>query len=122
MTILQELAKSEPIQNLVSAVKKPGRSAALFGVHKIHRTVSAAAFAMAAGRPVIFVCDSDGDAYRAAEDMRALGLTEVEALPSREVTLLDVEGISHDFPSALTAYMIRVSGVSSSLADSCHMQ
>lgn len=96
MTILQELAKSEPIQNLISAVKKPGRSAALFGVHKIHRTVSAAAFAMASGRPVIFVCDSDGDAYRAAEDMRALGLTEVEALPSREVTLLDVEGISHD--------------------------
>ncbi|MBQ8996178.1 MAG: transcription-repair coupling factor [Oscillospiraceae bacterium] len=96
MTILQELAQSEPIRNLCSSVKKPGKAAALFGVHKIHRTVMAAAFALASERPVIFICDSDGDAYRAAEDMRALGLPEVEALPSREVTLLDVEGISHD--------------------------
>ena len=96
MTVLQEIAASEQIKTLYKSVEKPGKASALFGVHKIHRTVTAAAFAMASGRPVIFVCDSDGDAYRAAEDMRALGMEEVEALPSREITLLDVEGISHD--------------------------
>ena len=96
MTILEEIAVSEQIKTLCTSVKKPGRVSALFGVHKIHRTVAAAAFAMASCRPVIFVCDNDGDAYRAAEDMRSLGLSEVEALPSREITLLDVEGISHD--------------------------
>ena len=96
MTVLQEIAGSEQIKTLCSSVKKAGKVSALFGVHKIHRTIMAAAFAVESGRPVIFVCDNDGDAYRAAEDMRALGLAEVEALPSREITLLDVEGISHD--------------------------
>ena len=65
MTILEEIAVSEQIKTLCASVKKPGRVSALFGVHKIHRTVAAAAFAMASCRPVIFVCDNDGDAYRA---------------------------------------------------------
>ena len=104
MTVLQEIAGSEQVRTLIKSVEKPGKVSALFGVHRIHRTVTAAAFAAASGRPVIFVCDNDGDAYRAAEDMRALGLEEVEALPSREITLLDVEGISHDEETArLTA-------------------
>ncbi len=96
MTILEELSKSEQIQSLISAVRKPSKAAALFGVHRIHRTVCAGAFAIASGRPVILVCENDADAFRASEDLKALGMTGVEALPSREITLLDVEGISHD--------------------------
>ena len=55
MTILEELSKSEQIQSLISAVRKPSKAAALFGVHRIHRTVCAGAFAIASGRPVILV-------------------------------------------------------------------
>ncbi len=96
MRILEELSHSEQIRTLETAVRKPGRAAALFGVHRIHRTVCAGAFAMASGRPVILVCENDADAFRASEDLKALGMDSVEALPSREVTLLDVEGISHE--------------------------
>ena len=66
MRILEELSHSEQIRTLETAVRKPGRAAALFGVHRIHRTVCAGAFAMASGRPVILVCENDADAFRAS--------------------------------------------------------
>ncbi|MBQ9958878.1 MAG: transcription-repair coupling factor, partial [Oscillospiraceae bacterium] len=100
MTILEQLAVSEQIQSLAAALDKPGKAAALFGVHKIHRALAAAAFVKATGRPVILVCESDADAHRAAADMRQFGLLHTEALPSRELTLLEVEGLSREEETA----------------------
>ena len=105
MTILEQLAVSEQIQALVAALDKPGKAAALFGVHKIHRALAAAAFCKATGRPVILICESDADAHRAAADMRQFGLLHTEALPSRELTLLEVEGLSREEETARLAVL-----------------
>ena len=43
MTILEQIAASEQIGTLASAAEREGSAAALFGVHKVHRAVAAAA-------------------------------------------------------------------------------
>ena len=95
MTILEEIAGSEQLAELDTALSRRGKAAALFGVYKIQRALCAAAFAKRTGRKVILVCESDADAFKSAADMREFGLKRTEALPSREITLLDVESISH---------------------------
>ena len=73
----------------------------------------------AEGRPRTEVHGTDGPAVRKAQ--RVLLHPPGEAKWS-SVGGTSVEGTSHDSPSALVAYRMRVSGVSSSFADSCHMQ
>ncbi len=96
MTILEQIAASEQIGTLASAAEREGSAAALFGAHKVHRAVAAAAFSRLTGRKALLVCESDSDAFKAADDMNAMGFSAAAALPSRELTLLDVEGMSRD--------------------------
>ena len=96
MRIIDAIAESQQIEELAGALKGKHTAAALFGAHRIHRAVCAAAFALRTGEKVIAVFENDADAFRSADDIRALGFERVEALPSREITLLDVESVSRD--------------------------
>ena len=96
MRILEAIAESRQIEELADSLKGRKRASALFGAHRIHRAVCAAAFALRTDKKVIAVFESDSDAFRSAEDIRALGFRRVEAIPSREITLLDVEGASRE--------------------------
>ena len=96
MRILDAIAESRQIEELAGSLKGRKSAAALFGAHRIHRAVCAAAFSLRTGKKVIAVFESDADAFRSAEDMKALGFERAEALSSREITLLDVEGASRE--------------------------
>ena len=96
MRILDAIAESRQIEELADSLKGKKRASALFGAHRIHRAVCAAAFALRTGKKVIAVFESDADAFRSAEDIRTLGFEKAEAIPSREITLLDVEGASRE--------------------------
>ena len=100
MTILEAIAASDQIKELAGSLKGRKRASALFGAHRIHRAVCAAAFAMNTGRQVIAVFANDADAFRSAQDIRTLGFARAEALGSREITLLDVEGASREEETA----------------------
>ena len=96
MRILDAIAESRQIEELADSLRGKKRASALFGAHRIHRAVCAAAFALRTGKKVIAVFESDADAFRSAEDIRTLGFEKAEAIPSREITLLDVEGASRE--------------------------
>ena len=96
MRILDAIAESRQIEELADSLKGKKRASALFGAHRIHRAVCAAAFSLRTDKKVIAGLESDADAFRSAEDIRTLGFAKAEALPSREITLLDVEGASRE--------------------------
>ncbi len=105
MTVLEAIAQSRQIEELAGSLKGKKSASALFGAHRIHRAVCAAAFAVRTERKVIAVFESDADAFRSAEDMRTLGLARADALPSREMTLLDVESTSREEETARLAVL-----------------
>ena len=94
MDFLKPIRNSESFDTLAQALAANG-TAALFGVHPIHRVLYAAALHRALGRTVIFVTETDAEAVTSAADLQELG---VSAAPytSRDFVFLNVEGISHE--------------------------
>ncbi|MEG2233339.1 MAG: transcription-repair coupling factor [Oscillospiraceae bacterium] len=94
MNFLTPIIKSEQFDTLKAAFT-PNGTAALFGVHPIHRVLYAAALAKSLGRPIIFVCETDAEAVMSAADFEELGLG-CSSYTSRDFVFLDVEGTSHE--------------------------
>ena len=95
MDFLTPIIEGEQFVTLRESVKAEGSRVGLFGAHAVHRSLFAAALARDTKSLVLFICETDGDAVVAAEDIRELSLRSA-AFPSRDITLLDVEGASHD--------------------------
>ncbi|MEG1180943.1 MAG: hypothetical protein RSD39_02810, partial [Oscillospiraceae bacterium] len=96
MNLLPIIEKTEQFEALKAAVTRKGTVSALFGVYNIHRALYAGALCKSLGSAVVLVTESDAEAVRAAEDMRALCDVDAVFLPSRDLVFLDVEGVSHE--------------------------
>ena len=67
MDFLKPIEQGEQFDTLTAALRKNG-TAALFGVHPIHRALFAAALGRTLGRTVVFVTETDAEAVTSAAD------------------------------------------------------
>ena len=70
--LLQTLLRIPEAGALAAAVEGGGCPAAITGLGPVHRAQIAAAVAAESGRPLVMVCDHEGEAVRLCEDLEAL--------------------------------------------------
>ncbi len=70
--LLNTLLGIPEVKSLVEAVERGECPAAVTGLGSVHRAQVGAALAEGTGRPLVMVCDHEGDAVRLAEDLETL--------------------------------------------------
>ncbi len=107
MELFSAISETEQFEALCDTMASDGRCA-LFGAHRIHAALYAAALAKRLGRPVVFITETDAQAVAAAEDINSMWRgAGACAFPSRDFTLADVESTSHDDELARLAVLGR---------------
>ena len=74
--------------------KTPVLAVGLSAIHKAHL---AAALGLDTGRPVLVLTDDDNAANRFAADLRGFSERDIVQLPSRELVMADVVGVSRGY-------------------------
>ena len=67
------------------------------GLSAIHKAHLAAALGLDTGRPVLVLTDDDNAANRFAADLRGFSERDIVQLPSRELVMADVVGVSRGY-------------------------
>ena len=98
---MTEITKSITFLNEYKQLKKAleeGKTPVLaVGLAAIHKANLAAALGADLKRPVLVLTDDDNAANRFAADLRGFSEREVVVLPSRELVMADVAGVSRGY-------------------------
>ncbi len=104
---MTEITKSITYLNEYKTLKKAideGKTPVLaVGLSAIHKANLAAALGADTARPVLVLTDDDNAASRFAADLRGFSEREVVVLPSRELVMADVAGVSRGYEQARLA-------------------
>ncbi|MFR4240278.1 MAG: hypothetical protein ACLT2F_06705 [Butyricicoccus sp.] len=82
------------MKQAVDEGKTPVLAVGLSAIHKAHL---AAALGLDTGRPVLVLTDDDNAANRFAADLRGFSERDIVQLPSRELVMADVVGVSRGY-------------------------
>ncbi len=93
LSALRAMPEYETLRKAVLA----GEPACASGLAQIHRAHVLAALHRDTGRPVVAICADDQAAQRMAADLSAFLQAQVPVLPSRELTLLDLDAVSRQW-------------------------
>ena len=85
------LKEYKQLKQAVDEGKSPVLAVGLSAIHKAHL---AAALGLDTGRPVLVLTDDDNAANRFAADLRGFAERDIVQLPSRELVMADVVGVS----------------------------
>lgn len=88
------LKEYKQLKQAVDEGKTPVLAVGLSAIHKAHL---AAALGLDTGRPVLVLTDDDNAANRFAADLRGFSERDVVQLPSRELVMADVVGVSRGY-------------------------
>ena len=88
------LNEYKQLKQALTEGKTPMLAVGLAAIHKAHL---AAALGLDTGRPVLVLTDDDNSANRFAADLRGFAEREVVQLPSRELVMADVVGVSRGY-------------------------
>ena len=88
------LKEYKQLKQAVDEGKTPVLAVGLSVIHKAHL---AAALGLDTGRPVLVLTDDDNAANRFAADLRGFSERDVVQLPSRELVMADVVGVSRGY-------------------------
>ena len=88
------LKEYKQLKQAVDEGKSPVLAVGLSAIHKAHL---AAALGLDTGRPVLVLTDDDNAANRFAADLRGFAERDVVLLPSRELVMADVVGVSRGY-------------------------
>ena len=94
------LKEYKQLKQAVDEGKSPVLAVGLSAIHKAHL---AAALGLDTGRPVLVLTDDDNAANRFAADLRGFAERDVVLLPSRELVMADVVGVSRGYEQARLA-------------------
>lgn len=90
------ISKSEQFKDIAEAVTPKG-TAVLFGGYPIHSALYSVALSKELGRPVLYICETDAEAFAAVKDIETMcPLMNPIVFPSRSLTLINVESSSHE--------------------------
>ena len=117
---MTEITKSITFLNEYKQLKKAleeGKTPVLaVGLAAIHKANLAAAFGADLKRPVLVLTDDDNAANRFAADLRGFSEREVVVLPSRELVMADVAGVSRGYEQARLASLAALPGAAFAVA------
>ena len=88
------LKEYKQLRQAVDEGKTPVLAVGLSAIHKAHL---AAALGLDTGRPVLVLTDDDNAANRFAADLRGFSERDIVQLPSRELVMADVVGVSRGY-------------------------
>lgn len=88
------LKEYKQLKQAVDEGKTPVLAVGLSAIHKAHL---AAALGLDTGRPVLVLTDDDNAANRFAADLRGFSERDIVQLPSRELVMADVVGVSRGY-------------------------
>lgn len=88
------LKEYKQLKQTLDEGKSPLLAVGLSAIHKAHL---AAALGLDTGRPVLVLTDDDNAANRFAADLRGFAERDVVLLPSRELVMADVVGVSRGY-------------------------
>ena len=88
------LKEYKQLKQAVDEGKTPVLAVGLSAIHKAHL---AAALGLDTGRPVLVLTDDDNTANRFAADLRGFSERDIVQLPSRELVMADVVGVSRGY-------------------------
>lgn len=88
------LKEYKQLKQAVDEGKSPVLAVGLSAIHKAHL---AAALGLDTGRPVLVLTDDDNAANRFAADLRGFAERDIVQLPSRELVMADVVGVSRGY-------------------------
>ena len=88
------LKDNKQLKQAVDEGKTPVLAVGLSAIHKAHL---AAALGLDTGRPVLVLTDDDNAANRFAADLRGFSERDIVQLPSRELVMADVVGVSRGY-------------------------
>ena len=96
MNFTSLITKSEQFADMKQAVDPKG-TAALFGGYPIHSALYSSALSLETGRPVLYICETDAEAFTAVKDIESMcPQMKPVVFPSRSLTLINVESSSHE--------------------------
>ena len=117
---MTEITKSITFLNEYKRLKKAleeGKTPVLaVGLAAIHKANLAAALGADLKRPVLVLTDDDNAANRFAADLRGFSEREVVVLPSRELVMADVAGVSRGYEQARLASLAALPGAAFAVA------
>ena len=117
---MTEITKSITFLNEYKQLKKAleeGKTPVLaVGLAAIHKAHLAAALGADLKRPVLVLTDDDNAANRFAADLRGFSEREVVVLPSRELVMADVAGVSRGYEQARLASLAALPGAAFAVA------
>ena len=117
---MTEITKSITFLNEYKQLKKAleeGKTPVLaVGLAAIHTANLAAALGADLKRPVLVLTDDDNAANRFAADLRGFSEREVVVLPSRELVMADVAGVSRGYEQARLASLAVLPGAAFAVA------
>ena len=117
---MTEITKSITFLNEYKQLKKAleeGKTPVLaVGLAAIHKANLAAALGADLKRPVLVLTDDDNAANRFAADLRGFSEREVVVLPSRELVMADVAGVSRGYEQARLASLAALPGAAFAVA------
>ncbi|MBD9068142.1 MAG: transcription-repair coupling factor, partial [Butyricicoccus sp.] len=117
---MTEITKSITFLNEYKQLKKAleeGKTPVLaVGLAAIHKANLAAALGADLKRPLLVLTDDDNAANRFAADLRGFSEREVVVLPSRELVMADVAGVSRGYEQARLASLAVLPGAAFAVA------